>query len=155
MIFSTYMVSSTKHILIFKFNMGIAGLYANKKFWVDFHVFLPWISVSSANLLSLTILSLVLFPFTVSDSSNLISFLRQNLILSRWPCFLLHWENQSQEPAISPSHLADECILPSYISISGKRSSFQSKANLFVCHWVPSFPYSTHLVLYLQTLFSK
>ena len=92
MIFSTYMVSSTKHILTFKFNMGIAELYANKKFWVDFHVFLPWMSVSSANLLSLTILSLVLFPFTVSDSSNLISFLRQNLILSRWPCFLLHWE---------------------------------------------------------------
>ena len=34
--------------------MGIAGLYANKKFQVDFHVFLPWISVSSAYLLSLT-----------------------------------------------------------------------------------------------------
>ena len=41
MIFSIYLVSSTKYILIFKFNMGIAGLYANKKFQVDFRVFLP------------------------------------------------------------------------------------------------------------------
>lgn len=152
MSFSTYIVSSTKHILIFKFNMGIAGLYATKKFWVDFHVFLPWISVRSANLLSLTIPSLVLFPLTASDSSSLISF----LTLSRWPCFLLHWENQSQEPAISSYHLAYECILPSYTSISVEKGHpFSPRLISSSVTGVPSFPYSTHLVLYLQTLFSK
>ena len=57
-----------------------------------------------------------LWDRTESDTTEATE--QQNLIPSRWPCFLLHWENQSQVPAISPSHLAYECNLPSYISIS-------------------------------------
>lgn len=150
MIFFNIHGSSTKHMLIFKFNMGIAGLYANKKFRVDFCVFLPWISVSSAYLLSLT--------STFSGSLP---------IYCQWffQISFLSLEPYSEQMTLFPTPLRKSkpsacnfsllhMMQPSFLHfhLCGKGRPFSPRLISSSVTRVPSFPYSTHLVLYLQTL---
>lgn len=135
MIFFNIHGSSTKHILIFKFNMGIAGLYANKKFRVDFCVFLPWISVSSAYLLSLTSTFSGSLPIYCQWFFQ-ISFLSLEPYSEHMTLFPTPLR-KSKPSACNFSLLhMNATFLPTFPSL-WKRSSLQSKANLFICHQGP------------------